>query len=105
MSHPEEYLSFRRGDCGLLAIALHFEYGFPVWGLFEGPEMDGEPHHIFAVDDGDIIDVDGRRPLEGGLDKYDGKYVRPLSQPEIEGIDRRYGDEEYDHACSIAEDL
>ena len=102
---PDDYLSFRRGDCGLLAIALHLEDGLPVWGLFEDPEMDGGPHHIFAVDEDEMIDVDGRRPLEGGLDRYAGDYIRPLTNQEIEAISQRYGDDEYDYACTIAEDL
>jgi len=101
--HPEEYLSFRHADCGLLAIALHFEQGLPVYGLFE--EGSREPHHVFVVDGEEVVDIDGRRAKEGALRQYQGDHVRPLTAREIDKIGGRYGDEEYDFACSVAETL
>jgi hypothetical protein len=57
------------------------------------------------MDGDEVIDADGRRPMEGAFTRYQGSVVRELSLEDAQSLDAGYDDEEYDYACSVSAEL
>jgi hypothetical protein len=69
---PDDVRRFTEGDCHIFALALHKLRGWPTCAF---RDWDGEPHlHAFVRHpDGDLIDIDGKRPPEAFFVDWDGE--------------------------------
>lgn len=91
-------MNFRRGDCSILAVAIHDVTRLPLWGLFD---EEGSLHHVFVSDGDVVIDYDGKRPLKGAFARYHGDQPRPLTRSDIRALPT-YSDSEWDEAVEEA---
>ena len=105
-AHPSEYISFKSGDCSLLAIAVADSLNLPTYGVFDEEDR---MHHVFAYDpDADeAIDCRGRMPVKNITQNIRGNNLtyREVTRQQLEDTFGTYSDEEYEYAEETAQEL